>query len=348
MANEYVDGVLQSDYKYGVATSPLAKDIPKKFGELDKDAFIKLLIAQLQYQDPLEPMDDKAFIAQMAQFSALEQMQNMNTSYAKSQAYSMIGRTVQGTSYIQATNSYEAVEGVVTSVKFVSGQPVLVVDTGGVSDEGNPIIKDLELTGVENVYDDYSRLSLLQNMNNNVANQQSLTLVGQWVQAITVDENGKPNGYMEGIVDSVMFGAKGTRLLVNGYELDPGAVISVGEKSNLLNGTKELNIYVDGGWHKGVIAGIDIQGDNILVGVNNGTETKYVPIKELEGLVTALNMLGKRITSYGREGTVSEIRIEESEAYVVVQDDEGTERYLLASEVKVISQGQGNGANESA
>ena len=70
--------------------------------ELDKDDFLKILLTQLTHQDPTNPMEDREFIAQMAQFSSLEQMTNMNREFSRlqsllaaNQAISLIGKSVE-------------------------------------------------------------------------------------------------------------------------------------------------------------------------------------------------------------------------------------------------------------
>ncbi len=89
-----------------------AATVPSK--ELDRDAFLSLLITQLQNQDPLNPTDSVEFTAQLAQFSSLEQLGNVNenlvqlqnfqASINNSQAVSLIGKeiTANGNSLILA------------------------------------------------------------------------------------------------------------------------------------------------------------------------------------------------------------------------------------------------------
>ena len=98
---------------------------------LGKDDFLKMLVTQLQNQDPLKPMDDTAFVAQMAQFSSLEQMQNMNTATLATQANGMIGNNVTWTN-----NKNEVFEGVVKGVNIVSGESKLIVDVDAITYTG--------------------------------------------------------------------------------------------------------------------------------------------------------------------------------------------------------------------
>lgn len=97
--------------------------------ELGKDDFLKILITQLQYQDPTSPMQDKEFIAQMAQFSSLEQMTNMNEGFQKlagllasSEAAQVLGRSVT------ISDGADKVTGIVTQV--VRGEFPLVAVNG--------------------------------------------------------------------------------------------------------------------------------------------------------------------------------------------------------------------------
>ncbi len=96
---------------------------------LDKDVFLRLLITELRNQDPLRPMEDKDFIAQLAQFSSLEQVQKMVAGFteltkhqAVAKAFAMIGKS------IEFTDSQEGqCTGKVTGVVFENGWPMLEV-----------------------------------------------------------------------------------------------------------------------------------------------------------------------------------------------------------------------------
>ena len=70
-------------------------------GALDKDAFLQLLVAQMQYQDPLEPTSNTEYVAQLATFSQLEEMQNLNQSLTEGSAYNLVGKYV----FVKVTNN---------------------------------------------------------------------------------------------------------------------------------------------------------------------------------------------------------------------------------------------------
>lgn len=87
---EVKNGVL--DYK--VSSEKLGKVTPRGSSELGKDAFLQLLVCQMQNQDPLEPNTDTEYVAQLAQFSQLEQLQNLSAESEKAQSFSLIGKYV--------------------------------------------------------------------------------------------------------------------------------------------------------------------------------------------------------------------------------------------------------------
>jgi flagellar basal-body rod modification protein FlgD len=119
-----------------VASDPMAaqpqKDPQAANGMMGKNDFLKLFVAQLQHQDPMNPMEDSDFMGQMASFSTLEQVSNMASENAKiaqnlssNTAIGLIGRTVTYTDADDVSHT-----GRVESVKTTDGKPSLTV--GGV------------------------------------------------------------------------------------------------------------------------------------------------------------------------------------------------------------------------
>lgn len=99
----------------------------KGTSELGKDAFLQLLVAQMKYQDPLNPTSDTEYIAQLAQFSQLEQMQNLAATNENSQMLSMVGKEVCVSSENEdGTLNYKT--GVVEGVTISGGKAYLTVD----------------------------------------------------------------------------------------------------------------------------------------------------------------------------------------------------------------------------
>ena len=170
MANAFntitVDGVTYDAAAYA-EQQKLAK-AGKVENDLDKDAFIKLLVTQLQYQDPLEPQENGEFIAQMAQFSSLEQMTNVagkledintlvgniDTSVLVGQLSGMIGQGVDWTRTIQTADEEgnpvtetNDLKGVITGVSVKDGSTKI----NAVAEDGQ--VYQVEISEINSVYD---------------------------------------------------------------------------------------------------------------------------------------------------------------------------------------------------
>jgi flagellar basal-body rod modification protein FlgD len=114
----------------GVSSSTATISSASQKMGLGKNEFLKLLTKQLQNQNPLEPMDNAGFIAQLATFSQLEQLINMNESFSsfmnsstKSSALFMLGKEVKGTTVDGTTVVAKAM-----AVEFKEGKTIVTLE----------------------------------------------------------------------------------------------------------------------------------------------------------------------------------------------------------------------------
>lgn len=181
------------------SSSTTTKD--RKTGELGKDDFLNLLVTQLRYQDPLKPVDDKEFIGQMAQFSSLEQMQNMNTSLSQSQAFSLIGKHITANIVDEKTKETNTVEGDVSSVKVEKGKTYVVVKGKDI-----PVEKITDVT--EGMRSSQSNLSNYTN------------LIGYNVQGGVYDSETSNIVAVSGVVKSVQKGVYEDYAVMDGVKVE--------------------------------------------------------------------------------------------------------------------------------
>lgn len=117
---------------------PDTSDYVKK--QLDKDAFLKILLTEMKYQDPIQPMDNKDFIAQMAQFSSLEQVKNLSTTFerfekaqdnlSRFQAATLVGKNVVVGNHEIAVNG-NAVDPITFQLDKSADIVVKILDSSG-------------------------------------------------------------------------------------------------------------------------------------------------------------------------------------------------------------------------
>ena len=123
-----VQQVVDGKFVENATATSLAKEKEKtqNGGSLDKDAFLQLLVAQMKYQDPLEPTSNTEYISQYATFSELEQMQNMSATLELSRASSLVGQTVL-LNVADSSGNTVTVQGNVDYVVYENGKAYLSV-----------------------------------------------------------------------------------------------------------------------------------------------------------------------------------------------------------------------------
>ena len=160
-----VDGVTYDAKAYAESKKTETKSTNS---DLDKNAFLKLLVTQLENQDPLDPQDNSEFVAEMAQFSSLEQMTNMNealgniskvvsnmdTSVLVGQLSAMIGKGVDWTETINSADengnpvtTSQNLSGVITGVSVIDGATKVIVE----AEDGNTYYADI--SNISKVYE---------------------------------------------------------------------------------------------------------------------------------------------------------------------------------------------------
>jgi flagellar basal-body rod modification protein FlgD len=200
-------------------------------GVLGKDDFLKLMLAQIKYQDPLNPMDGTAYSAQLAQFSSLEQLTNLNSSvkqsvdanYVLTQSINntlsanLIGKEVKIGSQHLVNNGDNSVNIGYTLPENAKSVTINILDQYG------NVVRTFDEKNIEK---GSSKLSwdFTDNDGNKLINgvytmQISATNFND--QALTV------NPYITGIIDGIRFTESGTLMIVDASEYSVADIIEV-------------------------------------------------------------------------------------------------------------------------
>lgn len=216
-------------------------------GDLGKDDFLNLLVTQLRYQDPLNPTDDKEFIGQMAQFSALEQMQNLNSSFTATKAYALIGRGVIANVVDKTTKEIKVIEGDVSSIKQSGGKYYAIVD------------------GIEVDVDDI--VDVLQNSYENGQNLSAYTsLLGYSVNGIVYNPKDGNMIAVKGVVTALQKGIYEDYAVMDGVSVEIAGLDTTVKTTD----TEYLRNTLETAFKNGEAVNIIIKDSNT---------GKYVPVK---------------------------------------------------------------------
>lgn len=155
--------------------------------DMDKDAFLRILAAQLSNQDPTQPQDGTEYVSQFAQFASMEQMTNLNTTMSGYASQSLMGKGVVLNAY---DSNGQAIMGIVRTVAQSGSRVVLGVEY--VNEKGEAMIGEFENSAIASVLDvPDNRLDYL---NNNMAMLVGSSMINKEIDyIIETEETTKPD-----------------------------------------------------------------------------------------------------------------------------------------------------------
>jgi len=318
MARVDANGHLMHDVTQPVATH----SVREWNNDLDRNAFLNLLVTQLRHQDPLNPMDDREFIAQLAQFSSLEQMQNLNTTFNRNHAFSMIGSHVVGITRDPITGVSSEIYGIVDTVRMIAGEPWLVMGAGTVNER---MMRASEVQLVEGNTSEEMLRRILQGMEDsavfNMVNQ-NLALVGRYVQAIMTDAAGNATRFIEGRVEYIDFSGNPPLLIVGNDAVHLGQVLSVADSRMIVG--RQIDIYDNGNLVTGNITGVHISADGNAYLQVGGVNRR---IDRLNFVTEAIRLRDSnppiQVTHGTTRGTVHDVFVREGAVWITIDDGSG-------------------------
>lgn len=180
--------VVDSSAEASSASSKKSSAAEKSTSGLGKEAFLQLLVAQMQYQDPLEPMDNTEYISQLATFSQLEAIQNMTDKVSYSMANDLVGK------YVILNTEQGTINGKVDYVMYENGNVFLAVDDGLYS------IDDLDTVADGEYYEAFQMASVFSTMVAKLPSVKSVTKADAESVAAARAVYDAMNSYQQGFV----------------------------------------------------------------------------------------------------------------------------------------------------
>ena len=170
----------------GVLTTDRGTAIVESGGSLDKNAFLQILVAELSNLDPTADVDSTQYVTQLAQFSTMEQMSNLNKTMSNSSAYSLVGKGVTVNVTDAQGNTYT---GIVRAVSGSNGSNYTV--SIEIYEDGQTKYLDVPMSSIATVLDvGDSSLTALNSMNTNIAMMTASSYIGKYVELTPPSENG--------------------------------------------------------------------------------------------------------------------------------------------------------------